>query len=77
MRNAPISVAIAGGAVSVALIEFLTKTGVLTRDDAREILTDAKTRLGPLMSITTPTDVDLKNPNAVDAAWIIVYNSVT
>jgi hypothetical protein len=29
------------------------------------------------MSITTPTDVDLKNPNAVDAAWIIVYNSVT
>jgi hypothetical protein len=47
MRNA-ISVAIAGSAVSVALIEFLTKTGVLTRDDAREILADAKLDWDPL-----------------------------
>jgi hypothetical protein len=77
MWNA-MSIAIAGGAVSVALIEFLTKTDVLTRDDAREILIDAKTRLGPLMSITTPTGADLRNPDAVNAARIIaeLYNSV-
>jgi hypothetical protein len=77
MWNA-MSIAIAGGAVSVALIEFLTTTGVLTRDDAREILTDAKTRLGPFMSITTPTGVALNNPDAVNAARIIaeLYNSV-
>jgi hypothetical protein len=77
MRNA-IAVAIAGGAVSVALIEFLTKTGVLTRDDAREILTDAKTRLGPFMTITTPTGVDINNGNAIEASRIIgdLYNAV-
>jgi hypothetical protein len=70
MRRA-LAVAIAGGAVSVALVDFLTKSDILTPDNAREILAAAQTRLEHVLMVTTPTGVDVKNPDAVEAIRII------
>jgi hypothetical protein len=77
MRKA-LAVAIAGGALSVALVDFLSKTDVLTPNNAREILTDARTRLERILMSTTATGANIKNPDAIEAIRIIseLYKAV-
>jgi hypothetical protein len=70
MRTAN-AVAIAGGAVSVALIDFLIESKFLAPDNARAILTEAKTRLQPFMTTTTASGGIVMNTDATEAARII------
>ena len=54
MSNQTISAnssAIAGGAISVSLIDTLVEKGVLTKDDALSILREAQSKLQPFLSV--------------------------
>ncbi len=55
------AVAIAGGAIAIALIDRLIAKKLLTADEARVILTNAQTRLQPFLDV----------PDAVEGARII------
>lgn len=73
-RNAT-AIAIAGGAVAVALIDALTKNNMLTADTARKILTDAKARLKPHETMLPegggPGGNVIPNPDVIEAERII------
>jgi hypothetical protein len=78
MRTAN-AVAIAGGAVTVALIDFLIESKFLAPDNARAILTEAKTRLQPFMTTTTASGGIVMNTDATEAARIIgeLYGTIS
>jgi hypothetical protein len=74
MRNAS-AVAIAGGAVSAALIDWMIKSNFITPDAARTILTNALTRLRPfermLRTGAGPAANVIPTPDVIEAERII------
>jgi hypothetical protein len=56
--SSSIAIAIAGGAIAIALIDNLIERGVLTTENGRDVLAEAQRRLAPFTSNADATEAD-------------------
>jgi hypothetical protein len=54
----PIAIAVAGGAIAIALLDNLIERGVLTTENGRDVLADAQRRLVAFINNADFTEAD-------------------